>query len=937
MPPGFVFCQGPHTAVSDKTCVVATAGCYEGHYCPYGNFPVDVVSPELYDHFKCVVNETDPYDCCHINATTGFTECRCTPGFYCPHNTSQPQYCFPGFYCPTPHEIYACPSGHYCPAATIEPIECTNLETCNAGAEQPERILLLFVFVVGLLVVLLLFKLMGHFVETTNARADTELSGYHEDREHALTVLEAHAAMDHIPPEYVRRRTHGVKQSHEHVKKITKAEHGSAGHIDPAITANGDANAHADSPHKAEFEIEFSDLGLTLPNGTAIMEGVTGRFTPGRACAVMGPSGAGKTMLISLITGKYQKTHGEIKVNDHPVSGLKAWEKEIGFVPQEDVMHRDLTVRQNIEFSAKLRLPSQWTAAEIHNHVDWIIDTLELFHVQHFIIGDETHRGVSGSQRKRVNIGIELAAMPSVLFLDEPTSGLDSTMATEVCTLLRRLAEEHRLTVIAVVHSPSPVAFEQFHDLLLLQKGGRTGYFGEREHAVALMTDIFKYADRMDNESPADYLLDVVSLRVHRTPGDDEIKLADVHEHITLADLYLSWRTHTQAHGDTVPAVMPAINGVNAHRMHKRRLKRVGAGLTHMEHAIAHAAHDEWAKIKHWCHTIIVDAKAWVLGTFHMDTKHGQEQIEKDTVPRSTAGLATQFWLCTQRAFRQNFRNFTDWFMGQLLHLGLGLGLAIPLSSLRFVGPYPRIICYYVSSPVMISKCELPEVDIFGTGATTLSMAICFAGVATSVYTFGGEKAIYWRECQAGLSTVAYFMGKMLVDVLRLVIAAASFFVGFLMMYTTQGSYADLFTVILGYYTFGWALGYMLSVVFPVESAPMTGVAASVIWCILFGGVTPSLREVNDAAGTYNNLKFLWDLSAPRWFNEAYYINEVSYYGKNPLNESAPYVNLTTAYLSHDYDKDNFNTGIGYGYLLAVGWAVLSLIVMLITNADKKK
>ena len=969
--------QGPNP-VSAKTCVVATAGCYEGHYCPYGNFPVDVVSPELYDNFNCIDNETDIYDCCYVNATTGFIECRCTPGFYCPLNTSQPQYCFPGYYCPTPHEIYVCPSGHYCPGATIEPIECTTLETCDTGAEQPERILLLFVFVIGLLVVLLLFKLVGHFVKTTNARADSELSGYHADRVHALAVLAAHAEMDHLPEEYVRRRKHGVTQCHDMLKKQSGVKHDAAGHIiigdvlyddaganaanDPdagvvappiiqggasaSPTAGEAAYAKADPrefvdalPDHHEFEIEFTDLGLKLPNGVVIMEGVTGMFAPGRSCAVMGPSGAGKTTVMSLITGKVQKTHGKIFVNSHEVSGLKAWEKEIGYVPQEDIMHRDLTVRQNIEFSAKLRLPSQWTAAEIHNHVDWIIDTLELTHVQHSIIGDELHRGVSGGQRKRVNIGIELAAMPSVLFLDEPTSGLDSTTATEVCTLLRRLAEEHRLTVIAVVHSPTPVAFAQFHDLLLLQKGGRTGYFGPREEAVGRMMDGYKYAACRADESPADYLLDVVSHRVHRTPGDDEIKLADIHEDITLADLHLAWIHHEQVHGhkadfDEVPL---EVNGVHHHRMHKRRLKLIGAGLTRMEHAAVHAAHEEWDKMKHWFHAIKVDVHTWVLTAIRLVTKHGQHPIEQETVPRVTAGYAKQFWLCTQRAFRQNFSNFTDWFLGQLLHLGLGLGLAIPLSSLRFVGPYPRIICYFVSSPIMISKCVRPEIDAFSTGATTLGMAICFAGIATSVYTFGGEKAIYWRECQAGLSTVAYFMGKMLVDVLRLVIAAAMFFVGFLMMYSTQGSYNDLFTVILGYYTFGWALGYILSMAVPVESAPMAGVAAAVIWCILFGGITPSLREVNDEKGVYNDLRFLWDLSGPRWFNEAYYINEISYYGKNPLNESAPYVNLTTAYSMHDYDQDNFDASIGYGYLLAVGWAVLSLIVMMITNLDRKK
>ena len=117
-------------------------------------------------------------------------------------------------------------------------------------------------------------------------------------------------------------------------------------------------------------------------------------------------------------------------------------------------MHRELSVRDNLSFSANMRLPASLSSEEREKIVFWAIDSLELGHVQHSIIGDEEERGVSGGQRKRVNVGIELVADPSILFLDEPTSGLDSATALELCFTLRTIAREKRMVVAAVIHQP---------------------------------------------------------------------------------------------------------------------------------------------------------------------------------------------------------------------------------------------------------------------------------------------------------------------------------------------------------------------------------------------------------------------------------------------------------------------------------------------------
>lgn len=129
--------------------------------------------------------------------------------------------------------------------------------------------------------------------------------------------------------------------------------------------------------------------------------------------------------------GKVNRTSGSLLVNGKE-SEMSAYRKVIGFVPQEDTMLRELTVYENILHSARIRLPSSWSRKEIVEHCDTIIKALNLENVKHTPIGDETTRGISGGQRKRVNIALELAGIPLALFLDEPTRFVDSLTRSAV-------------------------------------------------------------------------------------------------------------------------------------------------------------------------------------------------------------------------------------------------------------------------------------------------------------------------------------------------------------------------------------------------------------------------------------------------------------------------------------------------------------------------
>jgi ABC-type multidrug transport system ATPase subunit len=123
-----------------------------------------------------------------------------------------------------------------------------------------------------------------------------------------------------------------------------------------------------------------------------------------------------------VLCGKIKRSSGKLSISGK-VDEISKYKKISGFVPQENTMHEELTVRENILHSARIRLPRSWKDVDVQNHVDSILKILNLSHVAHTIIGDGVSRGVSGGQRKRVSIGMELAAAPLCLFLDEPTSG----------------------------------------------------------------------------------------------------------------------------------------------------------------------------------------------------------------------------------------------------------------------------------------------------------------------------------------------------------------------------------------------------------------------------------------------------------------------------------------------------------------------------------
>ncbi|MEZ0578302.1 FHA domain-containing protein [Nocardioides sp. MH1] len=221
-----------------------------------------------------------------------------------------------------------------------------------------------------------------------------------------------------------------------------------------------------------EFTLYADGLTTGLPGGRQLLQGASFQLKPSSLTAVIGPSGAGKSTLLGALTGLRPATHGRVIWQGHDLyANYDQLRFQIGLVPQQDIQHPQLKVRQALRFAAELRLPPDTTPQEQEARVHQVAEQLQLTTRLDNRIGTQ----LSGGQKKRVSIATELLTAPPLLFLDEPTSGLDPGLDLEVMKQLRTLADGGRV-VMVVTHSV--LALDVCDNVMVLAPGGRIAYFG---------------------------------------------------------------------------------------------------------------------------------------------------------------------------------------------------------------------------------------------------------------------------------------------------------------------------------------------------------------------------------------------------------------------------------------------------------------------------
>eukprot|EP00930_Biecheleria_cincta_P002351 TRINITY_DN10335_c0_g3_i1.p1 TRINITY_DN10335_c0_g3~~TRINITY_DN10335_c0_g3_i1.p1 ORF type:complete len:802 (+),score=117.22 TRINITY_DN10335_c0_g3_i1:327-2408(+) len=588
---------------------------------------------------------------------------------------------------------------------------------------------------------------------------------------------------------------------------------------------------------ETQVDIKFEDLSLELFNGCNVLEGVTGQFGKARMCAIMGPSGAGKTTFMNVLCGKanYGRAGGKIWVNGQEVD-MASIKRIMGFVPQDDIVHEELTVREQIRFSAELRNEVGTPKSRIQKITNDVLHVMQIDHIMNSIVGGVENRGISGGQRKRVNIGLELAAQPSVLFLDEPTSGLDATSSLTVVLSLKKMCQLG-MSSIMVIHQPRYSLFTLFDDVILLGKGGRTVYLGPSASAKSYFESV---GFRMPaDENPSDWFMDIIS-------GEVENKSVSNFNPPMLFDMWNQFGGGIQ-------------QGSQAGRtLNEEEDKHVLAAKLGEEWSKIDQNHDgvldrqELADLLRLC-TNSVPEKQVVNEIFDAMTGGEGEHVTKEqfqsyltslrgdvarsdsrfltiTVDSSDSGSDSDQQLVEGRLLSRK----TPGSFGQFLTLMHRMGI----QWWRKNSQRALFIAAIVLAAVVLGVLDHVVIGNPPWDAMTYLNTHTALGLLIGIYclgVFGRDRAVFWRECSSGLSITGHFFSRVIMNLADLLLMTG--------MFTTIYYMIETRNVHFGHYLFpylmvtfvasGW--GYLVSTIVPPQHGPFLVSLIMFVVCGLLG------------------------------------------------------------------------------------------------------
>ncbi|KAJ3096579.1 hypothetical protein HDU97_005753 [Phlyctochytrium planicorne] len=641
------------------------------------------------------------------------------------------------------------------------------------------------------------------------------------------------------------------------------------------------------------MQFGFRDLSFRVKTGRQVLRGVSGLLNSGRMTAIMGPSGSGKTTLLNVLLGKIKPTGGQIRINNRAADPGN-YRKVIGYVPQEDTMLTELTVRENILHSARVRLPRDWTEAEIEDHVDNVITILGLEKVSGSPIGDERDRGISGGQRKRVNVGIELAAMPLALLLDEPTSGLDSTSSLLLFSRLASITHFAGLTTVAIIHQPRPELFNHFDDVIMMAPNGKVAYAGP-VNCVGPYFDSIGF--KLSHANMADQAMDILSSAcpLARTPD----RIGRVGETLTAEEITKIWEKRWK-------------------RLQRRRSRKAAAAAAAAaagypgdgDDQISIAVEEDGRGAAE-----AMDREALAYDSF---TSEQAERLFFGTISvlleNRGASFLQQLVYSHNRSLLQQWRNPGSFSMEMFLALVGGFLIGLCMRG----GEFYRGV--YIGKYATLSPSNQ---DIVGLAGLLLGFGVSMAGAPSGVKVFAEETTNYWRESASGHSPLAYYLGKVLASTYRFVISALHFTAAFIILAKPMVDFSNQYLIILCLFWGIYGLSYVTSMVVRKEDASLLAVTMGLTLSLMCG-FGPNLNQARDW-----HMLWLFEFSFNKWATEAMYTFSVSYY-------------------THVYDTQRSSevfgytlnrTGLDYFMAFFIGalMRVAAFILLVFMNRDKQK
>ncbi|XP_052877846.1 pleiotropic drug resistance protein 3-like isoform X3 [Gossypium arboreum] len=270
------------------------------------------------------------------------------------------------------------------------------------------------------------------------------------------------------------------------------------------------------------FWIIFN-IGFTF--ALSLLKHITGAFRPGILTALMGVSGAGKTTLMDVLSGRKTGGYieGEIRIGGYP-KVQETYARISAYCEQTDIHSPMITVEESVMYSAWLRLPTEINKHQRLEFVAEVLQMIELDEIKDALVGIPHASGISPEQRKRLTIAVELVSNPSIIFMDEPTSGLDARAAAIVMRVVKNIVNTKR-TIVCTIHQPSIDIFEAFDELILMKRGGQMVYSGELGQHSSRLIKYFEGISGVpkikENHNPATWMLEVTSPSVEAQLGID--------------------------------------------------------------------------------------------------------------------------------------------------------------------------------------------------------------------------------------------------------------------------------------------------------------------------------------------------------------------------------------------------------------------------------
>ncbi|CAN0881184.1 Putative white-brown complex homolog protein 30 [Linum grandiflorum] len=568
------------------------------------------------------------------------------------------------------------------------------------------------------------------------------------------------------------------------------------------------------------IEVAFKDLTLTLKGKKKhLLRCVTGKLMPGRVSAVMGPSGAGKTTFLSALLGNTTgcTRTGSILVNGKNDSIL-CYKKIVGFVPQDDIVHGNLTVEENLRFNARCRLAANMPKADKVLVIERVIESLGLQAVRDSLVGTVEKRGISGGQRKRVNVGIEMVMEPSLLILDEPTTGLDSSSSQLLLKALRREALEG-VNICMVLHQPSFAMFKMFDDFILLAKGGLTVYHGPTKKVEEYFSNIGIIVP--ERVTPPDHYIDILE------------GITKPSNNITHEELPVRWMLHN---GYTIPPDMLHI--CDSMNKDVTTTKSIDFDET-SDKDVPHSAVAGEEHHSSFFGELLQDILCLI--ETQLDQLHLNFLKSKDLSNRSTPTILKQYRYYLGRVTKQRLREARLQAADLLILLLAGACLG--------------------------TLAKVDDATFGSTGYTYTVIAVSLLCMISALRSFTLDKLHYMRESASGISSLAYFMSKDTLDLFNTIVKPLVYLSMFYFFNSPRSTFQDNYLVLLSLVYCVTGLAYIFAIYLGPSPAQLCSVLVPVVLTLV------ATQEQQTGL-----VKRLGGLCFPKWAMEAFSIANAERY-----------------------------------------------------------